>query len=577
MSIIINQIIMKLMKILYKLILVLAVVAFVSCEKQLTELNVDPRGVDPETVNPNLMVTTVITNTAVPYLKENYDGGTAGVMQYVQKSGWGSDLNKFEWNSETGWDSYYSNLRNLNHLINRSVTEGMEFQQGLAIVLRAFNFAIIADAWGDAPYTAALNGAEGSQEDLFPVFDTQETIYRGIIEELKTANTLLSKSVGDYKGIDPSVDLIYGGDPMMWRKMANSLMLRYYMRVSTKLPAYAQAGIEEIIGNSNLFPIFESDQEDATMEYVGSFSGDAWPNAVAFDASESNFNRVQLCAGFRDVLVERNDPRLDVWFSPAVIPIQVSMAQSPNADIIVDGIRYIHPDSMPVRNWVLYDKATWPADISAGKVLVDTHEYPGMPIASSTGDGSGWNLNPNVIQGGPNVHNSQLNDMYRESSGDMLLARMMSYAEVCFILAEAAQKGWSVGGQQVWYDRGIEASFSTWDVAGDLADYITGAGVAYDGSLEQIMEQKWIANWTVAHESWCDWRRTGLPNLTIGPIATRDAMPLRAMYGNNEKNRNNTNYLNAIEGLEETGFTAQDGKDSAWSKFWLIQGTGNPY
>ncbi len=569
---------MKLMKILYKLILVLAVVAFVSCEKQLTELNVNPKGVDPETVNPNLLVATVITNTAQPYLQMGYDGDVAGVMQYVQKSGWGSGLNKFDWTGERGWGGIYGNLRNLNHLINRSVDEGMEFQQGMGIVLRAFSFAYVADSWGDAPYTAALNGAEGEQEDLFPVFDGQQTIYEGIIQELKTANTLLSKSVGDYKGIDPSVDLIYGGDPMMWRKMANSLMLRYYMHVSAKLPAYAQAGIEEIIGNSNLYPIFESGDDDATMEFVGSYSGDAWPNAVAFDASESGFNRVQLCAGFRDALIELNDPRLGVWFNPAVIPVKVSMAQSPNADIIVDGIRYIHPDSMAIRDWVVYDEATWPADISAGKVLVDTNNYPGMPIASSTGDGSGWNLNPNVIQGGPNVHNSQLDDMYKEGSGDMLLARIISYAEVCFILAEAAQKGWSAGGsQQAWYEKGIEASFNTWDVAVDFADYITGAGVAYDGSLEQIMGQKWIANWTVAHEAWVDWRRTGFPNLTLGPIATRDAMPMRFLYGNDEKNRNNTNYLNAIEGLEETGFTAQDGKDSSWSKFWLVQGTGNPY
>ena len=38
--------------------------------------------------------------------------------------------------------------------------------------------------------------------------------------------------------------------------------------------------------------------------------------------------------------------------------------------------------------------------------------------------------------------------MYKESKGDMLLARLISYSEVCFILAEAAQKGWSVGGTQ---------------------------------------------------------------------------------------------------------------------------------
>lgn len=566
---------MKLMKTLYKLFLVLSVVVFVSCEKQLTELNVNPQGVDPETVNPNLMLTTVITGTATYYC--GFDCDVAGVMQYVQKSGWGSGLNKYDWVGERGWGGYYGNLRNAKHLYERSVEEGMEFQQGVAIVLRVFNFGFIADNWGDAPYTAALNAPEGEQTDLFPEFDTQETIYRGIIEELKTANTLLSKSIGEYEGIDPDADVMYGGDPTKWRKMANSLMLRYYMRVSSKLPSYAQAGIEEIYSNSSTYPIFSSVDDDATMGYIGSFGGDSWPNAIAFDASESNFNRVQLCAGFRDVLVGFNDPRIAVWFNKVRIPIKVSTAQSPEADIVVDGIRYIHPDSMGVRNWMIYNKDTWPADIEAGKVLIDTMEYAGMPIASSTGDGSGWNLNPAVIQGGFNVHNSALADMYKEAKGDLLKQRLISYAEVCFILAEAAQKGWSTGSQQTWYEEGIKASFDTWGTGDAYGDYLAETGVAYDGSLEQNMVQKWIANWTVAHESWCDWRRTGFPDLTIGPIAKRDAMPLRFLYGNDEKNRNNTNYLNAVSNLEETAFTAQDGKDSSWSKFWLIQGTGNPY
>jgi hypothetical protein len=69
----------------------------------------------------------------------------------------------------------------------------MEFQQGVGYVIRAFNFGYIADSWGPAPYAKALNAPAGSQEDYFPPFDSQEDIYKGIIEELKTANTLLSK------------------------------------------------------------------------------------------------------------------------------------------------------------------------------------------------------------------------------------------------------------------------------------------------------------------------------------------------------------------------------------------------
>jgi hypothetical protein len=563
------------MKTLGKIILILAVVVFSACEEHLTELNINPNGVDPATVNPNLLVPTVIVATAHPYLERNYNGDFAGVMQYVQKSGWGSELNKFDWNQERDWSNWYSNLRNARHLYERAEEEGMEFQMGIATVIRAFNFGYIADTWGDAPYSAALNAPAGEQEDLFPVFDSQESIYKGIIEELKTANTLLSKSAGEYEGISPDADVIYGGSPAHWRKMANSLMLRYYMRLSAKLPDYAKAGIEEIISNASTYPIFTSIDDDATMDFVGSSSGDSWPAAVAFDASESNFDRIQLCAGFRDVLVDLNDPRIGVWFNPVVIPIKVS--DQYGEDEIVDGVRYLHPDFMAANNMVVYNKETWVADVEAGKQLIDTMEYAGLPIASTTGDGSSWNLNPQPIQGGPNVHNSALAGMYKEASGDMLKARLISYAEVCFILAEAAQKGWSVGAQQEWYEKGIEASFDTWGVDSDFSAYMAEEGVAYDGSLEQIMEQKWIANWTVAHESWCDWRRTGYPELTIGPRGLRDAMPLRFEYGSAEKARNAANYQNAIQNLEETGFTAVDGKDSSWSKFWLLQGTNNPY
>jgi len=568
---------MDLPKLLKSIFLVLSVAVLVSCEDQLTELNVNPNGVDPATVQPNLLLTTVITKTSIPYLEESYDGDVAGVMQYVQKSGWGSGLNKYDWVGEVGWNGPFSNLRNAKHLYERSLEEGLEFQQGVAIVLRAFNYGYIVDSWGDAPYTAALNAPNGEQEDLFPVFDSQETIYRGIIGELKEANTLLSNSVDTYKGISPDADIIFGGDPSKWQKMANSLMLRYYMRISSKLPSFSQEGIEEIVSDPGTYPIFTSEDDDATMGYIGTSEDDAWPNAIAFDASESDFNRVQLCAGFRDVLLELNDPRIEVWFNKVRVPIKVSTAQAPENDIVVDGIRYIHPDYMVANNWMVYNKETWPADIEAGKVLVDTLEYVGMPIASSTDDGSSWNLNPSVIQGGFNAHNSALADMYKNAKGDLLKARLISYAEVCFILAEAAQKGWSVGSQQEWYEKGVVASFNTWGVGSNVSNYLAGTGVAYDGSLEQVMVQKWIANWTVAHESWCDWRRTGYPDFTIGPTAKRDAMPLRYAYGNEEKNINNTNYLIAISGLEETEFTAQDGEDSSWSKFWLLQGTANPY
>lgn len=561
---------MKFMKTHYSFLLVLIMVVFASC-KDLTELNVNPNGVDPSTVNPNLLVPTVITATAQPYLKNGYNGNVAGVMQYVQLSGWSGGTNNFDWIGEISWSSYYSNLRNIKQLYERSAVEGMEFQQGMALVLRAFNFGVITDSWGDAPYTAALNAPAGGQEDLFPVFDSQETIYKGIIEDLKMANTLLSKSVDAYSGINQDADVIYGGSPMKWRKLANSLMLRYYMRVSTKLPDYAKSGIEEIISNANTYPVFTSNDDDATMDYIGNANNDSWPANTTYDVSQSGFSRIQLCAGFRDVLVDFKDPRLAVWFNKTKVPIKISTKYAPEVDTKVDGVRYLLPTYVASQGYVVYNKNTWQAASAASQTIIDTMEYAAIPAAVVGYEPYNYNLNPNPTQGGYNDHISALADMYKDATGDLQKARLISYSEICFILAEAAKKGWTVGSQQTWYEKGVNASLETWGVGDYYANYITNAGVVYDGTLDQIMTQKWIANWTNATESWCDWRRTGLPALKFGAKGKRDAMPLRYRYDANEKNRNATNYAAAISGLVESAFTSQDGKDSSWSKMWLLQ------
>jgi hypothetical protein len=306
------------------------------------------------------------------------------------------------------------------------------------------------------------------------------------------------------------------------------------------------------------------------MGYIGSSGNDSWPANVVYDASESNFSRIQLCAGLRDILLEKEDPRLPLWFNKVVTRIKVS-TEYPDDDQIVDGVRYIRPEWLAANDYVIYNKNTWVDDVNAGKFIVDTMEYVGIPAAVSAGEPYPYNLNPAPTQGGYNVHVSALADMYRDAEGELLKARLITYSEVCFILAEAAQKGWSVGSQQAWYENGVRASFDYWGLSSDADTYLSNQGVVYDGSLAQIMEQKWVSNWTVASESWCDWRRTGLPALTVGPSGRRDAFPLRFRYDANERERNKDNYNTAITNLVQTEFTAQDGNDSSWSKFWLLQ------
>jgi len=205
-------------------------------------------------------------------------------------------------------------------------------------------------------------------------------------------------------------------------------------------------------------------------------------------------------------------------------------------------------------------------------------EYVGLPPSWSNLP-QAYNMNPdnNWGQAPLNPHASHLNERYMNTTGPLIKSRMLTAAEVHFIIAEAALKGWTSESARDHYEAGVEASLRAWGRSSAYADYILNPGVAYEGSLEQIMEQKWIASWTAAAEAWFDYRRTGLPALQPGLIVKRDALPLRFYYSVDENNYNEENTKSAIDLLETTEFSAEDGKNSAWSKMWVLQGTGLPY
>ena len=91
------------------------------------------------------------------------------------------------------------------------------------------------------------------------------------------------------------------------------------------------------------------------------------------------------------------------------------------------------------------------------------------------------------------------------------------------------------------------------------------------------MEQKWIASWTAATESWFDFRRTGYPNLTPGPASPEPVLPVRFIYSDNESLLNAANTQKAIANLEVTPYSGLRGSNSQWSKPWIVEGTNKPW
>ena len=107
------------------------------------------------------------------------------------------------------------------------------------------------------------------------------------------------------------------------------------------------------------------------------------------------------------------------------------------------------------------------------------------------------------------------------------------------------------GDAKTYYENGIAASFEYWNADQDLTAYLAQDGVAYDGELEKIMTQKWLASFIVGLEAWYDFRRTGLPSfITPGQDNVNgDRIPVRFFYPGDEQSLNPDNFEAAVSAM----------------------------
>ena len=135
-----------------------------------------------------------------------------------------------------------------------------------------------------------------------------------------------------------------------------------------------------------------------------------------------------------------------------------------------------------------------------------------------------------------------------------LAAHLMSYSEVSFLLADAAQRGWNVVGTAgEHYANGVNASMVQWGVSGtDAATYLAQTTVAYDASVwkERIGVQKWLAMYMRGNEAYNTVRTYDYPAMNIADVAQRP-VPNRMSYGVDEYSLNTTNVEAANGGSDD--------------------------
>jgi len=125
---------------------------------------------------------------------------------------------------------------------------------------------------------------------------------------------------------------------------------------------------------------------------------------------------------------------------------------------------------------------------------------------------------------------------------------ILDYAEVKFLLAEAAARG--LGGvttAETHYNEAVTASIEYWVTGADTTTYLAQSAVAYDAANWEmsIGMQKYIALYSHGFEGWASWRIFGYPVLNApasAHVSAEGMVPVRFTYPADESQRNGDNY-----------------------------------
>jgi len=204
------------------------------------------------------------------------------------------------------WGSTYAALKNARIAIDKCSVggpqEGNQVTKGIAEVLAAYNSAVLADMFGDAPYSeASLIDATGLPQFMNPKIDTQKDIYTGVMKYLNDAIVDLKGKDAHASGVMGNYDLIYGGDKASWLKLAYGLKARYTMRLMKRSTA-VNTDMQAVLDNVALS--FASADDQAAFSIYGG------PNLNPLFDFQWSRDGLAASESMSQKLAERNDPRL---------------------------------------------------------------------------------------------------------------------------------------------------------------------------------------------------------------------------------------------------------------------------
>ncbi|GAA4186303.1 SusD/RagB family nutrient-binding outer membrane lipoprotein [Sphingobacterium ginsenosidimutans] len=395
--------------------------------------------------------------------------------------------------------------------------------EGLMYFARAVKFFEATMDLGDIPYNDALKGETDKQ--YFPKYDTQKEVFLGILKELELADQAFA--AGENFAGDP----LYGGNTTKWRKLVNSYTLNVLMQLSKKVgdaDLNIKNRFQQIVANK---PIFTANADNYQL-IRSDKSGQQYP----FYKVGNNFTIYPtMSTEIVDRLKTRSDRRLFYYGNPS------------------------------------------PKKITGGMTAANYDAYVGIDPSLKY---------DNILDIKNSNDYSKLNDRYTEVvTGEP--TQQLSYAQLCFIIAEAAVRGWINEPALAWHKKGVEASMQfIFDNTPNTAQFHHGMPLdaAYistyvggltlptgtESQIEEIITQKYLASFLQSEfNTYYDYRRTGYPKWKINPETSLNSeatgkIPVRWRYPAVEYDYNTENVDAAVSRQFE-------GVDNVNQLMWILK------
>ncbi|MEL6673800.1 MAG: SusD/RagB family nutrient-binding outer membrane lipoprotein [Bacteroidota bacterium] len=286
----------------YILSLILLLLAATGCKESFQEVNQNPNA--PEQVDAQFLLSNVLWQAANNQMMQGWLGGNflaqqASNLEFLP-------IDRYDLGSNTElWNATYRLLNDLQAM--QEVAPDNDAYQAVGMIMKAYLGAMLTDLWNDVPFSQAIQAKDGN---FTPVYDTQEEIYtgeNGVLDLLEKAVPLLKSTADRLEG-----DIMYGGDLSAWVRFANSLRLRYLIRISGQVEVSSE--VSALLASGELI---EAADENAAVPYLSS-APNQW---FIFNERDGRYSDVRMSARIQTVFDQLDDPRAAAYFKPTLTSV----------------------------------------------------------------------------------------------------------------------------------------------------------------------------------------------------------------------------------------------------------------